>query len=74
MPIYALLANQGFDPEHCQAMGLAFEGLLQELGLKDRTDPICNLVARHVIELGRRGVRDPSQLHDMALAAIKSTG
>ena len=71
MPIYALLKDRGFDPEHCQAMGVAFEGLLQELGLRDRSDPLCTLVAQKIIELGQRGVRDPKRLHELALAAIR---
>ena len=70
MPIYALLKDRGFDPEHCHAMGVAFEGLLQELGLRDRS-PLCTLVAQKVMELGQRGVRDPKRLHELALAAIR---
>jgi hypothetical protein len=74
VPIYRLLADQGLDPEHCEAMAVAFEGLLQELGLRHRSDPVCNRVARHVIELGQQGVRDPKRLHELALAAIKAAG
>jgi hypothetical protein len=71
MPIYALLQNGAFDPEHCRAMGDAFEGLLQELGLNDRSDPLCTLVAEKIIELGQHGVRDPKRLQELALAAIR---
>jgi hypothetical protein len=71
MPIYALLQSQGFDPEHCRAMGVAFEGALQELGLNDRSDPLCTLVAEKIIELGQNGLRDPKRLHELALAAIR---
>jgi hypothetical protein len=71
MSIYALLQNQGFDPEHCQAMGVAFEEILQELELKDRSNPLCTLVAQTLIELGQHGIRDPERLQDLALAAIR---
>jgi hypothetical protein len=54
-----------------RAMGVAFERLLQELGLKDRSDPLSTLVAEKIIDLGERGVRDPKRLHELALAAIR---
>jgi hypothetical protein len=70
MPSSALFAGQAFDPEHCKVMGAAFEGLLQELGMEDRTDPLCTLVATKIIELGKAGERDPQRLRELALKAI----
>ncbi|MGH6771584.1 MAG: hypothetical protein ACRECO_21495 [Xanthobacteraceae bacterium] len=55
-------ANEAFDPDHCQAMGVAFERVLQELNLKDREDPTCNLIAKKIIEFGQQGVREPAIL------------
>jgi len=55
MPIYRLLEGQAFDPDHCRTMGAAYEGLLKELGLKDRADPLCEVIAKKVIEFGKRG-------------------
>lgn len=52
-------------------MAGAFEGVLQELGLKDRNDPLCNVVAATIIKLGQEGIRDPKQLHDMAIKSIR---
>jgi hypothetical protein len=72
MPIYRLLRGKAFDPEHCQAMGIAFEGVLSELRLNNRNDPLCELVAMKVIELGQQGVHDPKQLHDLTLTAIRT--
>lgn len=71
MPIYRLFETSAFEPEHCQAMGLAFEGILQELGLKNRNDPLCDVIAATIIKLGHQGVRNPKQLHDMALKSIR---
>ena len=48
MPIYRLLEAQAFEPEDCQAMALAYEKLLQEFDLSDRTDPFCEMVALKV--------------------------
>lgn len=72
MPIYRLFETNAFEPEHCQAMGLAFERVLQELNLIDRRDdPLCTIVAEKIIELGQQGVRDPQELQDMALKSIR---
>jgi hypothetical protein len=70
MPIYRLFEEHAFQPEHCQAMGIAFERVLAELGLSNRSDPLCELVARKVVELGQQGIDDPQQLRQLALTAI----
>ena len=70
MPIYRLLERSGFDPEHVSAMSIAFEEALGKLGLKDRADPLCEIVAKKIIELGQRGERDPLRLRDQALAEL----
>ena len=72
MPIYRLFEGQAFQPEHCQAMAVAFEAILKEFGLKDRTDPLCDLIARTIIEFGQQGVRDSGEL--IALTRQKFRG
>lgn len=62
MPISRLFEGQAFEPEHCEAMAAAFEGTLKQLGLKERSDPACELVARKIIQLGQQGVRDSGEL------------
>lgn len=32
----------------------------------DRSDPITDLIAKKIIEVGRRGVRDPEQISALA--------
>jgi hypothetical protein len=71
MPIYTMLQGQAFEPEHCRVMGIAFEGVLQELGLKDRNDPLCTMIASKIIELAKEGMHEPSRLHELALRAIQ---
>ena len=65
MPIYPLLRVSTFDPEHCQALGIAFEACLTQLGLVDRSDPLTVMIAKKIIELGQRGVRDPDRLCEL---------
>ena len=70
MPIYRLLQNSGFQPEHIEAMGTAFEEVLLKLELLDRSDPKAELIARKIIELGQQGERDPVRLRDLAVQAF----
>jgi hypothetical protein len=67
MPIHRLLEDQAFQPDHCQAMAAAFEDALQQLGLRDRDDPLCEELARKIIELGQQGVRNPKLLRQFAI-------
>jgi hypothetical protein len=70
MAIYGFLQNSGFDPESIKVMTAAYETAREQLGLKDRSDPLTELVARKIIEIAQTGVRDPSQLCERALSAI----
>ena len=70
MPIYRLFQGQGFTPGHIHAMGTAFEEALAKLGLSDRSDPIVEVVAKKIIELGQQGERDPAKLRDRAIQAL----
>jgi hypothetical protein len=70
MPIYPLLSGAGFDSDLTQAMGIAFEDTLRELGLTDRTDPLAILIARKIIELGQRGERDPERLRRLTISDL----
>lgn len=68
--IYRLLQNSGFQPEHAEAMGQAFEHTLATLGLKDRADPLVELIAKKIIEIGQQGERDPQRMRDLAIKAF----
>ncbi len=70
MPIVRLLRSEAFEPEHCQAMGTAFDGVLAELGLIRRDDALCERIAMKIIQLGHEGVRDSERLRELTLATI----
>ncbi|MFL5029739.1 MAG: hypothetical protein ACJ8E1_07675 [Xanthobacteraceae bacterium] len=60
-----------FDQHAIDAMTIVFEDTLRELRLTDREDPIVEIVARVIIECARQGDRDPVQMRDCALKALK---
>jgi len=72
MPIYRLLQNSAFEPEAVAAMTFALEDVCKTLGLADRTDALRDLVARTIIDIAQTGVRDPFELRDAALSALKT--
>jgi hypothetical protein len=67
VPIRPFLAGQAFEPEIIEVMSAAFVGACETLGLKIRDDPATRLVARTIIELAQRGLRDSEILLDMTL-------
>jgi hypothetical protein len=51
-----------FGPDEIAVMAAAFEGILSDFRLKDRDDPVVEMIARVVIELVRNGERDPIEV------------
>jgi hypothetical protein len=70
VPLYRLLQNAAFDPDAVAAMSTAFEEACRVLGLAERSDPLCNLVAEKILECAGTGERDPIRLRECALQAI----
>ena len=66
MPIMRLLSNSELSPEQRHTLELAFNYTLRKLNLVDRNDPICDIVAHKVIELGKRGLTDAVAIGEMA--------
>ena len=75
MAIHRLLQNSPFGPDEIARLVTAYEETLKALGLKDRNDPITELVARKIFEIGQTGVRDSTQLAQLAIRDLgASTG
>jgi L-serine deaminase len=55
--------NSNLTPEERHALG--------KLGLVDRNDPICEMVARKVIEIGATGVTDAVAIAEMAVRQLR---
>src|SRR5258705_193706 len=57
MAIYKLIQNTAFEPKDIERLVTAYEQTLRTLRLKDRSDPITQLVAEKIIAIGRLGIR-----------------
>ena len=67
MPITPFLAGQAFDQNQIDGMSAVFVAVCGRLGLADRSDQMTETVARTIIELAQRGVRDVETLRKMTL-------
>jgi len=63
MPITPFLRNQTFEPEMTDAMSSVFTRVCADLGLKDRTDQLTEIVARYIIEAAQRCIRNETALY-----------
>jgi hypothetical protein len=71
MPISRLLEDSKITPEEFDRLDRAFTFTLKSLHLVDRNDPVCEIVARKIIEIDGAGVREPQEI---AKRAVKELG
>ncbi len=70
MPITRLLEDTDFSPEQRHVLELAFNSTLRKLGLVDRHDPICEIVARKVIAIGSSGATNAVAIAERAYTQL----
>jgi hypothetical protein len=71
--IYRLLPNSVFEPEDIARMTTAYEKALILLGLKDRNDPLTELVAKQVVEVAQTDERDFEVICTLANSRLGGT-
>ncbi len=74
MAIYRLLQHSAFTPEDIVQIGAAYEDCLRVLKLKNRSDPLTEIIAKAIIAIAQTGVRDPVQIRELALKQIGAPG
>jgi uncharacterized protein VirK/YbjX len=72
MPIDRLLQNSKLEPAAQKALRLAFIRALRLLGLVDRNDPVCGIVACKIVEIGATGASDPIAISDIAVRQLSA--
>lgn len=71
MPIRAFLQAKSFNPDTIEIMNAAFVGVCNDLGLSEKTEGACEIVAKRIIEL-MDGECSPEELRNAVLASIKA--
>lgn len=70
MPINRLLADSNLGPEEIKRLNTAFACALRSLSLVDRNDPLSEMVARKIIEIGATE-SDPQKISQKAVSHFK---
>jgi hypothetical protein len=70
MPINRLLEDSSLTPEEQEALKAAFVRTLRMLNLVDRNDPICEIVARKIVEVGERHGHDPDAICEIVIEEL----
>lgn len=70
MPINRLFREGKIKPEEVERLNQAFSSTLSVLGLVDRNDPICEIVAHKIIEIDAAGTHDPKEIATVAVAQL----
>jgi hypothetical protein len=71
MAIYRLLQNSTMEPEKIGRIKEAYEQALRTLCVKDRDDPLTEMVARKIIKIAQAGVHDPAQISALAIKQLR---
>ena len=74
MSMYRLLENTTFGPEEIERLAKSYEQTLRALGLKDRSDPITQIVAEKIITVGRFGIENPAEISKLVLKELGCHG
>ena len=69
MAIFRLLKNSTLEPEEISRITEAYEKALHTLSVKDRDDPLTEMIARKIIKIAQTGVHDAAQLSAAAISA-----
>ena len=70
MAIYRLFQNSPLGPEEISRLSESYERTLRTLSLVDRNDPLTEMIAKKIIEIGQTGVKEPAQISQLAIKGL----
>jgi hypothetical protein len=68
--IHRLLQSAAFGPDDIEGMVQAYELALLRLGLRDRSDPLTEIVAKLIIDVAQTGEKKPEKICTLALRIL----
>ncbi|MBV8701349.1 hypothetical protein [Bradyrhizobium sp.] len=71
MPINRLLMDGKLAPGEAERLNRALKLVLGTLHLVDRNDPLTDLIAKKVIEVGASGVEDPKEISSIVIKQLR---
>jgi hypothetical protein len=70
MPINRVLKDSKLGPEEVKRLNAAYTYALRSLSLIDRNDPLTEMIARKIIEVGETGVNDPLEISAIVIRKL----
>ena len=70
MPINRMFRDGKINAEQVERLDRAFTFTLRSLSLVDRDDPLCEIVARKVIDIDAAGTHDPVEIAKLAVKQL----
>ncbi|WP_396604332.1 hypothetical protein ACFLEY_34630 [Bradyrhizobium sp. YCK136] len=74
MAIYLHLQTHGMALKEIACITKAYEQTLRALCVKDRDDPLTELVAKTIIKIAQKGLKDPAQISAQAITELEMLG
>ncbi|MBR0818898.1 hypothetical protein [Bradyrhizobium liaoningense] len=71
MAIYRLLKNSQLNPIEVDRIAAAYDHTLRILCVKDRDDPLTEMVAKKIIKIAQTGVHDPTDISALAIKELE---
>jgi hypothetical protein len=71
MTIHRMLQDIPLRPKEIARLVEAYERTLRKFGLKERDDPLTQLIAKKIIKVGQTGVRDPEQISQLVITDLR---
>lgn len=71
MAIYRLMQNSTMKPNEISCITAAYEQTLHTLYVKDRDDPLTEMIAKTIIKVARTGIKDPAEISAQAIKELE---
>jgi hypothetical protein len=63
-------ASAAFDPQTLQIMQFAHERACKLLDIRDKSDPMAEIIAKEIIRLASRGEREPQRMSRLVVKTL----
>ena len=70
MPIRRMLAGSKLGKDEIEILTRAFDKALCSLSVVDRNDPLTEMIAQRIIEIGATTIRDPAEIAKMVIKKL----
>jgi hypothetical protein len=69
--MYLHLQTHAMKPEMVKRITAAYEQALHVLCVKDRDDPLTEMIAKEIIKIAQTGIKDPAQISALAIKELE---